>query len=505
MCRGIYMVAEEVRWWSLAGQGVGSRITNKIVADPNSNSLGLKENSLARENVRLKKRLKALLYFYSRAFNTGLPFNTECFSKITETINARRADDGNVLDGALFIMRLVEIARIVPGRHEYLVFLHRVVQLIQNTMDVELFQSDQINEFMLFLPNVKSVREAQAISSELHRIVVPGALKNDRVLLACRMRVGVSLLTRTVVTAEAFVKQAFYALYDAIKKQEPLTVYEEAIGVRHERQRSIERALMEEMGKSTMGFSFRAQPIMSYRSHLYGAELLLRWHHPVLGHVSPSEFIPIAEETGLSIMLDKWVIREAIKHYKVMDAYLSHKLFLFVNISPQSLLQKDFADQVKEMFIDDSDLCKYFMFEITERVSLVDIEMVGKNITSITDLGIKIALDDFGAGFCAFSNILELPISIIKIDRMLAQSISTDKGRQALLKTLLTLRKNANVKILIEGVEEFNQISYIQKFSYDYCQGYFYAKPLSIDGFITFAREIIMSTDYYYKLLSCSP
>lgn len=226
------------------------------------------------------------------------------------------------------------------------------------------------------------------------------------------------------------------------------------------------------------------QPIVDLKTNkILAAEALIRWEHPDWGLVKPSEFIPIAEETGLVIDIGKWVLREVCSNYKQWMNKGLPNIKISVNFSAIQFMENDFPNQIKNI-LDEYQLDYSFLIvEITESVLIKNVDKVTSDIKKLQSFGIKIALDDFGTGFSSLAYLNSYKFDILKLDGSFIKDIALGNNSAAITKTVISLAKELKMKLVAEGIENWDQLSYLKSLNCYIGQGYLYSKPIPIDDF----------------------
>jgi diguanylate cyclase (GGDEF)-like protein len=234
-------------------------------------------------------------------------------------------------------------------------------------------------------------------------------------------------------------------------------------------------------------FELFYQPQLNDHNQLIGLEALVRWPQSnnstdQTHFISPAEFIPMAEETGLIIPLGDWVLNQACKQIaQWQDHSILGQLVVSVNISAKQLSQTDFIQQVCKVVKTYGIKPNQLKLEITESVLLQDVTDTIEKLHQLKERGIKISLDDFGTGYSSLSYLKRLPVDEIKIDQSFVRDLMTDESDAIMIKAIIDLSKNFAINVIAEGVETAEQRDQLIKFGCHDFQGYFFAKPLSLE------------------------
>lgn len=226
------------------------------------------------------------------------------------------------------------------------------------------------------------------------------------------------------------------------------------------------------------------QPLIDLKSgKLYGSEALIRWNHPILGLVSPGDFIPLAEETGLIEEIGSWVLRTACKQNKLWQQKGLKNITVSVNVSANQFQQTKFISEVTRALAESGLEPKYLTLELTESTMLRNIDHSIEVMKSLQNLGVRVSIDDFGTGYSSLSYLKDLPINNLKIDRSFINNLRTDTSDIAIVKAIITMSHGLAVKVVAEGVETEEQIELLKKLKCHYAQGFYLHRPLTSDDF----------------------
>lgn len=276
------------------------------------------------------------------------------------------------------------------------------------------------------------------------------------------------------------LRNAEIAMYEARSASQKYAFFETAMLSSIMSRREVEGELHGALQRQE--FFLLYQPIVSLSSgQIQGFEALVRWQHATRGEVSPSEFIPIAEENGLIIPLGEWVMREACKQMLEWNKKHHAQGFISVNVSAKQLSQADLLEQVKAVLKETGLEAKHLKLEITESSIIKDPQRALETLQQLKTLGVTISLDDFGTGHSSLSYLHTLPLSTIKIDRSFVSGLNTDQNSLAIIRAVTELAKHMNLEVVSEGVELQEQADYLKSLECQFAQGYLFAKPMSLE------------------------
>lgn len=331
------------------------------------------------------------------------------------------------------------------------------------------------DEFIILSMNLRAEDATKLSQKILHELSHPLNIDGNEVFVS--PSIGISLYPTHGENIEDLIKCADLAMYLAKDRgRNNFQHYTSSLSKKISKKMYIENGLRRALAKNE--FIIYYQPQFNFGTNeVVGVEALLRWNHPELGLVLPSEFIPIAEETGLIVPIGNWVLENVCKQNKVWhEAGFSH-IHMAVNISVQQLRHKDFIENVKKALNDSKLLPRYLELEITESI-MQDINESAKILNELKKLGIKISIDDFGTGYSSLSILQYLPIDTLKIDHSFITGILYDLNTSAIVKTIIDMGRNLKLCVIAEGIECEKQANFLNENRCFLGQGYLFCKPL---------------------------
>lgn len=360
------------------------------------------------------------------------------------------------------------------GDQTLCIMASRMAAAIRSTDTVARMGGD---EFVILLDDLTDAGQAEMIAAKIvAALSVP--LQIGKLEVPVSVSVGVCEISDGMTDADLLLKSVDIAMYHAkAKGRNCFQVFtsEMACSMLKKQQHQVGLAHAIERRE----FELHYQPLLSCETgELTGFEALLRWRSKELGMVMPSDFIPLAEESGLIVPIGEWVMREASRQIGSLERQLNRDFHLAVNLSPRQLLQKDLHPIIKSVLADSGRPPHRLNLEITENILMTDSQETRDALAQIRDLGIQIAIDDFGIGFSSLSYISRFPVDWIKIDRSLICDCTTAQGSLAVVRAIITMAHSLGIRVVAEGVETSEQFSLVTKEECDAVQGYFFSRPV---------------------------
>ncbi|MBF2056736.1 MAG: EAL domain-containing protein [Cyanobacterium sp. T60_A2020_053] len=250
----------------------------------------------------------------------------------------------------------------------------------------------------------------------------------------------------------------------------------------------LENSLYDAIAQNELYLNY--QPKLDLQTNqIISVEALVRWNHPSLGVVSPSKFIPLAEETGLIIPIGEWVLECACRQTRQWLDMGFNLHSIAVNVSVKQFKQDNFVERVKEIITSTGLKPELLELEVTESLLMQDSEKTAKVIKKLTEYGVKFSLDDFGTGYSSLSYLKKFPFHTIKIDQSFVRDLTVNQQDQALIDAVITLGKGYNMKVIAEGVENEAQLKILRDFQCNIIQGQWLSMPMGADDCTAFMRS----------------
>ena len=288
---------------------------------------------------------------------------------------------------------------------------------------------------------------------------------------------------------EELVKQADLAMYQAKGAgRNTLRFFEPEM-----EQALVERAAMEDELRRVLQHHqlvLYYQPQIGEDNRVLGAEALLRWQHPERGLVSPAEFIPLAEETGLILPIGRWVLETAcIQLREWQHNPQTQNLMLAVNVSARQFRQPDFVEQIEEILQATGANPAHLKLELTESVVLDDVADTIEKMKALKVLGVGFSMDDFGTGYSSLSYLRRLPLDQLKIDRSFVRDVETNTGDAVIVQTIIGMANSLGLKVIAEGVESHGQREFLSRHGCPAFQGFLFSRPVPLAMFESLIKQ----------------
>lgn len=429
---------------------------------------------------------------------TGLPNQRLFIERVQQSIERNKQEKSY-----LFAVLFLDLDRFkvvndslghLLGNQLLIAISHRLKSVVRTGDIVARFGGD---EFTILIEEIDDVDTATQIAERIKKVLaLPFQLNEHRVFT--NASIGIALSKADYQQAAQIIRDADVAMYSA--KALGKARYEVFDQKMHESASlllELETALRHALLLKQEEFHLYYQPIVSLiTGKIIGFEALIRWHHPERGIVSPQDFIPLAEETGMIVSIGQWVLYQACQQMHTWHQQFpsSLNLTISVNFSGKQVTQADIFKQVKQTLQQTGLEPCSLKLEITESLLMDNFELANTVLSELTALNVELHMDDFGTGYSSLNYLHRLPIKTIKIDRSFVNNIGSRGENLEIVRAIVTLAHNLNMSVTAEGIETVEQLAQLKALQCDYGQGYFFLPPIQ-----SAEVERLLAANFCYK------
>lgn len=356
------------------------------------------------------------------------------------------------------------------------------------------------DEFVILIQDLSDPEQAVAVARKiLSEAVTPVSVYGQE----CRVTasIGICLYPEDAQDEHSIMKNADIAMYRA--KEEGKNNYQ--FYSPDIKARSLERLIMENNLRQALEqnqFFLHYQAKRNLKTgEIAGVEALVRWQHPDLGTVSPAQFIPLAEETGLIVLIGRWVLKSACAQNVAWMEQGLPPLCMAVNLSVRQFFDDGLIDDVATALKDSGMRPDLLEMEITEGMVMQDAERAIRILTAIKDLGVRLAIDDFGVGYSSLAQIKRFPIDTLKVDSSFIRDIPQNREDRAITEAIIAMGRTLSLTVIAEGVETEEQEAFLREHECDQSQGYYFSRPLAPEQFVAFMLQQTTDADKFRQRL----
>jgi len=436
--------------------------------------------AFALDHLGKSEKLNYLAYYDAL---TGLPNRSLMLDRLSQLLQTTNNETGERSPVALVLMNIDRFKNIndILGRHAGDALLklvaQRLVAISGSTDRLARIGADQFAVVMAYRSEpaeVAHVLEDQVLAALSRPFVLDGRE------LYLTFRIGVAMFPGDGETADALLANAESASRTAAAAEGRYQFYAPSMNARVMDKLSIENKLHRALERNE--FLLHYQPKVSLLDgRITGAEALLRWNDPDRGLVSPASFIPILEETGMIVDVGRWVLERALADFRMLRDSGLDPPRVAVNISAVQVKRRDFLKLLEKALAGCGPEQNLLDFELTESLLMEDIETNVRLFRAMREMGIRLAIDDFGTGYSSLSYLKRFPIDYLKIDQSFVREITTAPDAAAICVAVIDLAHNLKLKVIAEGVETDEQMSYLRRRHCDEMQGYLFSRPVPMD------------------------
>lgn len=343
------------------------------------------------------------------------------------------------------------------------------------------------DEFVILLCEMPESEEAFQVAERIQDdLKMPFDINGREVVISAS--IGIALSIDGFRTAEDMVRDADIAMYSAkTKGRARYQVFNEAMRTLATTRLQLETDLRQALERRE--FEIHYQPIFNLETQaIKGFEALVRWRHPTLGLISPDDFIPTAEESGLILPLGRWILDESCRQMRFWQDSLplASSLVISVNLSAKQFLQTDLAEQIAETLESTGLAPCSLKLEITESYLIENSDRAVKIMSRLREIGVELSLDDFGTGYSSLSYLHRLPVNSLKIDRSFVSRMSESEENSEIVRTIVKLAQNLKMDVIAEGIETPEQLDQLNELKCGFGQGYLFARPMEAEAVAEF-------------------
>jgi diguanylate cyclase (GGDEF)-like protein/PAS domain S-box-containing protein len=334
------------------------------------------------------------------------------------------------------------------------------------------------DEFVILLSEIAQSQDATVCADKILEVLrAPHHIDGHD--LHVTASIGIVTYPDDATDCETLLKNADFAMYHAKENgRDSRQYFKQDMNVRALRRQSLENGLRHALEREE--FTIHYQPKVNLDSgNIVGVEALIRWLHPELGMVPPSEFIPIAEECGLIVPIGRWVLNEACHQAQAWQDIGLAPIRIAVNISAVELRSKDFVPDVGLILAATGLESRFLELELTETFLLQDSASTSAVLQDLRQLGLKLALDDFGTGYSSLTHLRRFPIDTLKIDRSFVNNVTTNSDDAGIVCAMISMGRDLHMRVVAEGVETQEQLAFLRDHECPFGQGYYFSKPVA--------------------------
>ncbi|TDK23293.1 EAL domain-containing protein [Luteimonas aestuarii] len=345
------------------------------------------------------------------------------------------------------------------------------------------------DEFTVVLENLESPEDADKVAREIIMAFEAPLLLDDRREIAISPSIGISLYPDHAQVPTELLKQADTAMYQAkAAGRRTFMRYDDAMDLVVRQRATISGALRKVLDRGELHLVYQPRLALD-SSRITGVEALLRWSSDEHGEIAPTDFIPMAEESGLILEIGEWVLREACLTLHRWHQHGLGQLSMAVNVSVLQLLRGDFPEVVARVLQDIGLPPSALELELTESVLMANAEHTAVKLQAFRTLGVSLAIDDFGTGYSSLAYLKRLPITTIKIDKAFIGDLTHDPEDAAITSTVITMAHSLGLNVVAEGVETEAQMRFLASHRCDEIQGFWLSQPLDAHACLAFIRH----------------
>ena len=466
----------------------GSEFPVEISLSPLETSEGLIVSVVIRDVTERKRYEEQLHYQANHDGLTGLPNRTLLVDRLNQALLS--AERHQLQVAVLFVD--LDHFKIINDSLGHDIG-DRLVKIVAERLTTCVRANDTVarqggDDFVIVLSDLAESEDAALVAQKI-QTAVNRPIEIDPHCFEVSCSIGVSIYPKDGQDVQTLLKNADGAMF-RVKEQGrgSFQFFTDELNDRVVARMTMERCLRRALENEELSVQYQPQ-VDLVRGRMTGIEALLRWQTPELGMVSPTRFIPLAEETGLIIPIGEWVLKTAcMQNRRWQDAGLL-PLTIAVNLSPRQFWYPGLIGIVTRVLHDSGLEPRYLELEITEGMVMRDVASALTMLQELKKLGVQLSMDDFGTGYSSLSHLKRFPFDKLKMDISFVHEVTSDPGSAAIAKTIIAMAHNLNLRVIAEGIETEGQLSYLRMHGCDEMQGFFFSRPLPPHDFEQLLRE----------------
>jgi len=336
------------------------------------------------------------------------------------------------------------------------------------------------DEFLIALTTVKDIPDAAIAAERIMDVMNSEFVIQDRAF-SVNCSIGISIFPEHGADAETLIKNADAAMYCAKEAgRNTFRFFTDEMNAQATERLTLEHSLRSALDRRELFLLYQPQMDVT-TGKIIGFEALLRWQHPELGLVPPDRFIRIAENSGLIVPIGEWALRTACQQARKWQENGLPLVPVAVNVSALQFRQEGFRELIQRVLRDTGLAAEYLQLELTESLLLSNVDLTFPVLQHLKEMGIELVIDDFGTGYSSLSYLRQFPVNKLKIDRSFVKHLRVNPDDAAITAAIISLAKNLNLRVVAEGVESEEQMSFLRQHYCDEIQGYYFSRPLPAD------------------------
>lgn len=421
---------------------------------------------------------------------TGLPNRDIFLDRVDQSVLQVNRSGGTV---ALMMMGLDRFTLVNDalghgaGDRLLIEVARRLRQCVRETDTAVRLEGDKF----ALVTNIADVNDSVIVAEKVLRTVKePFAIDGQEVV--CTFSIGIAVYPQDASTASGVIKQAENALHHAkVSGRNQYQFFSKDMNRKAKARLDLEARMRRAMANQEFAVFYQPK-VQAETNRIVGAEALVRWLDPDNGMVSPAEFIPIAEETGLIEQIGSWVLRRSCEENKAWQHKGLNAVKVSVNVSARQFRARTFLEMVGGVLAETGLDPRWLELEITESMLMNDVESAVSKMTAIREMGIGLSIDDFGTGYSSLSYLGRFPITTLKIDRAFISDVDTNPKTAEIARAIIGLSRGLNLEVVAEGAEVVDHIDFLRHNGCTTVQGYYYSRPVPADQFERMLTEGVL-------------